>query len=99
MFIRDELFFDANAQNKKNDLYKKMISLPAFLISLAIGLFVVYVWGADKREVIVYPSPDKVHDILFKDTAGQCFQMQAKEVGCPLNDDDIFKIPVQTKTI
>lgn len=72
-----------------------MISLPAFLISLAIGLFVVYVWGADKREVIVYPSPDKINEVLFKDSAGQCFQMQAKEVGCPLNDDETFKVPVQ----
>lgn len=72
-----------------------MISLPAFLISLAIGLFVVYIWGTDRKEVIIYPSLDKVNNILFQDAAGQCFQMEAEEVGCPLEDDTIFKVPVQ----
>ena len=35
------------------------------------------------------------NDVLFKDTAGQCFQLQAKEVGCPLNEEEIVRVPVQ----
>lgn len=69
-----------------------MISLPAFLISLAIGLFFVYVMGADRKEVVVYPGPETVNNVLFKDNANQCFQMEAKEVGCPI---DAFEVPVQ----
>ncbi len=72
-----------------------MISLPAFLISLAIGLFVVYVWGADKRQVYVYPSPDKVNEVLFQDNSNQCFQLQATEVSCPSDEDKLFEIPIQ----
>jgi hypothetical protein len=43
------------------------ISLPAFLISFAIGLLFVYVLGAEMKTIYVYPTPENVDKILFKD--------------------------------
>jgi hypothetical protein len=71
------------------------ISLPIFLISLAIGLFFVYILGPDLKTVYVYPSPENVEKILFKDNANNCFKFRAIETQCPTNESEISKIPLQ----
>ena len=72
------------------------ISLPVFIISFAIGLFFVYIMGTEMKTVYVYPSPDITENILFKDNANNCFKLEQKEIKCPDNDLDIFKVPIQT---
>ena len=72
----------------------KYISLPAFIISLAFGLFFVYAYGADMKTVYVYPTPENVDRLLFQDGAKNCFSMQAKEVEC----SGAESIPVQLMT-
>lgn len=72
------------------------ISLPVFIISLAIGLFFVYVLGPETKTVYIYPSPENVDKILFKDQADQCFSLKQEEVECPTDDSFLAKIPVQT---
>ena len=71
------------------------ISLPVFLISFAIGLFFVYILGPEKKKVYIYPSPENVDKILFKDRADNCFFYKSEEVRCPKNPEDISTIPVQ----
>jgi hypothetical protein len=72
----------------------KYINIPVFIISLAIGLFFVYVYQADKRVVYVYPKPDNVDFIQYKDATGTCFNVKQSAVKCPA-DKDISKIPAQ----
>jgi len=72
------------------------ISLPVFIISFAIGLFFVYIMGTEMKTVYIYPSPDLINNILFKDDADNCFKLTQKEVKCPIYDSEIFKIPIQT---
>lgn len=72
------------------------ISLPVFIISFAIGLFFVYIMGTEMKTVYIYPSPDLINQVLFKDDAENCFKLEQKEVKCPLNDSEIFHIPIQT---
>jgi len=71
------------------------ISLPAFLISFAIGLFFVYIWGPETKVVYIYPSPETVNKVLFKDKANNCFYFEEEEVECPKDKSQISTIPMQ----
>jgi len=74
----------------------KYISLPIFIISLAVGLFVVYIFGPDMKKIYVYPTPDNVGKIQYKDKAENCFVYESTELPCPSNPADIKTIPVQS---
>jgi len=73
----------------------KYIHLPLFIISFAIGVFAVYVTVSDKKKILVYPSPDNVAYLQYKDIAGNYFQFVEKRSQCPTDSKDISKIPHQ----
>ena len=60
----------------------KFISLPVFILSLAIGLFFVYMNGEDIKPIYIYPTPENIEKVLYKDKADTCFQYNAVEVKC-----------------
>ena len=72
------------------------ISLPVFLISFAIGIFFVYILGPDKKVIYIYPSPETIDKVLFKDKSDNCFSFQEEEVECPKDKSLLFSIPIQT---
>jgi hypothetical protein len=65
-----------------------------FILSLAIGLFFVYIWGPELKTIYVYPTPENTGKIQYKDTANNCFIFTSKEVKCP-SDDMISILPAQ----
>ncbi len=71
------------------------ISFPIFLISFAIGLFFVYIWGPEVKTVYVYPSPETVDKVIFKDHADNCFYFEEEIVECPSDESKISSIPIQ----
>lgn len=71
------------------------ISLPVFLFSFAVGLFFVYILGPEMKKIYIYPTPENVDKILFKDNAENCFYFEEKEITCPKNDSLISSIPIQ----
>lgn len=71
------------------------ISIPIFLISFLLGLLFLYILGPKKKTIYVYPSPENVNKILFKDKADNCFQFDQTEVDCPIDLSTIFTIPIQ----
>jgi hypothetical protein len=71
------------------------ISIPIFLISFAIGLFFVYILGPEMKTIYVYPTPENVDKILFKDKADNCFTFQEQVVECPTDESLISSIPIQ----
>lgn len=75
--------------------FLKYIDVRIFLASLAIGIFFVYMTIPDMRNIYVYPNPENVDILQYKDRANNCFQYQQKEVACPANENEISVIPPQ----
>jgi hypothetical protein len=71
------------------------ISLPIFLISFAIGLFFIYILGPKMKTIYVYPSPENVNKILFKDKADNCFSFEEEIVECPKDKSLLSYMPIQ----
>jgi hypothetical protein len=65
------------------------------MISFAIGLFFVYIYGPEMKTIYIYPSPENIDKVIFKDKAENCFSFQANEVECPKNESILSKIPLQ----
>ena len=66
--------------------------IPIFLVSFVIGMVGVSLSPLEYKTVMVYPSPENVKKLQYKDKAGQCFDFSAKLVDCT---PDAKKIPVQ----
>lgn len=58
------------------------ISVPIFIISFAIGIFCVYMTNPPKEVIYVYPTPDNINQIQYKDRANQCYEYTYQEVAC-----------------
>ncbi len=71
------------------------ISIPIFLVSFAIGLFFVYILGPEMKTIYIYPTPENVDKVLFKDKANNCFQFEEHVVECPNDESLISSIPIQ----
>jgi len=72
------------------------ISIRIFLISFSIGIFFTYILGPEIKTVYIYPSPETVGKILFKDRADNCFYFKEEVVECPNDETKISSIPMQT---
>jgi hypothetical protein len=55
----------------------------------------VYLYTDDKRVIYVYPTPETVDLLQYKDSTGACFHFVQKEVACPKSDSELAKLPVQ----
>ena len=73
----------------------RFINIPIFIISLSIGLLFVYLSSPTQEPVIVYPTPDNIDKVEYKDLAGNCFQFEVNDVMCPKDTTNIKEIQVQ----
>lgn len=73
----------------------KFIDARFFLLSLVIGLFAVYISMPDLRTIYVYPTPENVSILQYKDKTGTCFSFSQEEVTCPTDPNEVSKLPVQ----
>jgi hypothetical protein len=73
----------------------RYINIYVFLISLAFGIFAVYITAPEKRKIVVYPTHENSGILQYKDKTNSCFSVIEQEVKCPANDKDIAKVPVQ----
>jgi len=79
-------------------MFIKFIHVPIFLISLAIGALFVYLTHEEPTVIYVYPTPDNINKIQYKDKADTCYQFTSQEVSCP-NNKNIKEIPAQTTKV
>jgi hypothetical protein len=63
-------------------MFTDKINWYVFFISFAVGMFLVYVFGEDIKNVYVYPTPENTNDILFQDKTNNCFKYDTVEVPC-----------------
>ncbi len=73
-------------------MLSKYFSFPFFIVSLAIGLLYVYLSVPSPTVIYVYPTPDNIDNIEYKDKSGSCFKFDAQEVTCLKNAKTI---PIQ----
>ena len=76
-------------------MFLNHISPTIFLISLTIGLFIVYLVSDTPSVIYVYPTPNNVDQLQFKDKANNCYEFKSEEVQCPSDKSKISKIPIQ----
>jgi len=76
-------------------MFLQYINIKVFLVSLAAGLLFVYLSNPDPTIIYVYPTPDNVDKIKYKDKAGNCFKFEATETICPTDKSKIKTIPLQ----
>jgi hypothetical protein len=48
------------------------------------------------KTIYIYPTPENINKVLFKDKADNCFYFEETEVDCPNDESLISKIPIQT---
>jgi hypothetical protein len=66
--------------------------IPIFLVSFVIGMVCIYFSPLEYKTVMVYPSPNNLKKIQYKDKSDECFEFSARLVDCT---NDAKKIPVQ----
>jgi len=73
----------------------KFINIPVFILSLAIGIFLVYIFVPEERKIYVYPTPENVDKVQYKDKTGTCFTLKQEQTECPSDSSLISKVPMQ----
>jgi hypothetical protein len=61
-----------------------------------MGLFFIYILGPDLKTIYIYPTPEVVDNILFRDKSDNCFSFKEVDVNCPSDESKINQIPIQT---
>ncbi len=61
----------------------ELISWPAFIASFVVGIACVTLWGPAAKKVYVFPSPDNVDSLMFRDPANQCVVFHPTPSACP----------------
>lgn len=75
----------------------KFIHVPTFALSFLCGVIAVYMYNEDQiRKIYVYPTPENIAKLQYRDSADNCFEFKQKEVNCPNKKEQISKIPVQS---
>jgi hypothetical protein len=76
------------------NLFNKLDPL-AFILSLTIGFFIVYIFGPRPTILYKYPTPDNENKTIYLDNVDNCYQYHSEKVSCPTNTKLINKIPLQ----
>jgi hypothetical protein len=65
-----------------------------FLLSFAIGIFIVYILKPAPIVIMKYPNLENAGKLIYKDRNGTCFMYETKEVDCDKNEARIKPFPL-----
>jgi hypothetical protein len=65
-----------------------------FFVSLAVGLFMVYIFNPPPQVVVKFPSPYNAGKITYKDKHDSCYIYRADKVSCPIDRSVIKPQPL-----
>ena len=69
----------------------------AFMISLAIGFFLAYIFGPRPTILYKYPTPANTDNTIYKDDLNNCYKYNSTKVSCPVDKKQIHTIPIQVR--
>jgi hypothetical protein len=73
----------------------KFFSFSAFIISFLVGVLIIYFTDEHTRDIMVYPTPENVDELLYKDKVDSCFNFKPQLVDCPTDQSHIEQIQPQ----
>lgn len=71
----------------------------SFFVSLAIGLFIVYISTPVPEVIIMYPTPQNVENVTYQDINQVCYRYKMDQKTCPRNKKEIYQLPIQNVSI
>ena len=80
---------------KKYNIFN-IINVKFFILSLAVGLFYVYVMKPVNKVLVIYPTPNE-KNLQYVDAIDNCYEFVSNEVECPTNMNKVKDIPIQKK--
>ena len=76
-------------------MFTKFLNLPIFICSFIIGIVFVQLSSPSNTVIFVYPTPDNIEHLVYKDKADNCFSYNVDNIKCPKDRKHIKTIPVQ----
>jgi len=76
-------------------IFDKYICWPLFLASFIAGCIFMYNTGPITKPVYIYPTPENVNTLVFKDGAGTCFKFYTIDTAEPADKNKVKDIPIQ----
>lgn len=73
----------------------KYIDFKWLFISLALGIFFVYIWNPEPTVIFVYPNSENSNKLQVKDLTDNCFKFKPEIIECPSDKSKITQIPIQ----
>ena len=65
--------------------YMKIKFVMTFVASAVLGWILICIIPIEYKTVIIYPTPDNLSKIQYKDKSENCFEFSSKNVECTSN--------------
>jgi len=74
----------------------KFINIPLFIICFILGLLYNHLSKPVFKKIKVYPTPDNIDKLQYKDILNNCFSFKYKLLDCnEVNENNLKNIPLQ----
>ena len=72
---------------------RQIIHVTAFVVSFALGVFLVYTLEPTKQQVWIYASPKNASNLQYKTPDQRCFQPKIESSDCTMTAQSVDEPP------